>query len=50
MELQKASVVAGKSLGGQKPTGRQVGEESNKATKVEEDEMEELDDIMCSKT
>merc|ERR1711892_466494 len=50
VELQKASVVAGKSLGGQKPTGRQVGEESNKVPKVEEEEMEELADILGSKT
>ena len=50
VELQKAKVLAGKSLGGEKAKGREVGEEVQKVVRVEEQEMEELAENLCSKT
>jgi len=50
LELQKDSVIAGKSLGGSKPAGREVGEEIHKVDRVEEEEMHELAESFSSST
>jgi len=49
MELQKASALAGKSLGGEDAKGREVKGEVKKVVMVEEEEMEDLADSMKSK-
>ena len=50
LELQKDSVLAGKSLGGSKPVGREVGEEVQKVKRVQDEEMQELADSLGSNT
>jgi len=50
LELQKDSVLAGKSLGGSRPVGREVGEEVQKVQRVQEEEMQELADSLGSNT
>eukprot|EP00092_Neocalanus_flemingeri_P005540 GFUD01005971.1.p1 GENE.GFUD01005971.1~~GFUD01005971.1.p1 ORF type:complete len:109 (+),score=33.31 GFUD01005971.1:63-389(+) len=50
LELQKASVIAGKSLGGEKTKVVQLEGERRKVESVKEEDMEDLVESLSSKT